>query len=165
MLPDRVVLDGEVVVATHRGLDFDALGQRIHPAESRINRLAGETPASFVAFDLVALGDDDHRSTPFGERRRYRIVGGRPPHLTPITDDAIRGRLVPPLRGGRVRRGHGQAGRRPVPVGQAVDPEDQASAHRRHGRRGTASTRTATASGSLLLGLHGRPASSAHRVA
>lgn len=91
MLPGRVVLDGEVVVATHRGLDFDALGQRIHPAESRINRLAGETPASFVAFDLVALGDDDHRSTPFGERRRLLesvMAGASPPlHLTPITDD------------------------------------------------------------------------------
>ena len=59
-LPDRCVVDGEIVIAAgsdDRGLDFDALLQRIHPAESRVNRLAAETPASFVAFDLLALGD------------------------------------------------------------------------------------------------------------
>lgn len=91
MLPDRVVLDGEVVVATDRGLDFDALGQRIHPAESRINRLSVETPASFVAFDLIALGDVDHQPTPFAERRRLLeevMAGVTPPlHLTPATTD------------------------------------------------------------------------------
>lgn len=90
-LPERCVVDGEVVVATERGLDFDALGQRIHPAESRINRLADETPASFVAFDLVALGDDDLQATPFTERRRLleaALADTRPPvHLTPITRD------------------------------------------------------------------------------
>ena len=91
MLPDRCVVDGELVVATHRGLDFDALGQRIHPAESRINRLAAETPAAFVAFDLIALGDDDLRDTPFGDRRQRLeeiFVDVTPPlHLTPITAD------------------------------------------------------------------------------
>ncbi|MFN8050018.1 MAG: ATP-dependent DNA ligase [Acidimicrobiales bacterium] len=91
MLPERCVVDGEVVVATERGLDFDVLGQRIHPAESRINRLAAETPASFVAFDLIALGDDDLRPTPFAERRRLleeMLADARPPlHLTPITRD------------------------------------------------------------------------------
>ena len=91
MLPNRCVLDGEVVVATERGLDFDALGQRIHPAESRINRLAVETPASFVAFDLIALGDDDLTTRPFGERRRLlaeTMATAAPPlHLSPITDD------------------------------------------------------------------------------
>ena len=58
-LPDRCVVDGEIVVAggSGTGLDFDALLQRIHPAESRINRLAVETPAAFVAFDLLAIGD------------------------------------------------------------------------------------------------------------
>ena len=58
-LPSRCVIDGEIVIpaADDRGLDFDALLQRIHPAESRVRRLAGETPASFVAFDLLALGD------------------------------------------------------------------------------------------------------------
>lgn len=90
-LPARCVVDGEIVVAGPKGLDFDALQQRIHPAESRVNLLAVETPAQFVAFDLVALGDDDLRATPLAERRR-RLEGAladvRPPvHLTPGTFD------------------------------------------------------------------------------
>ncbi|HEX2023499.1 MAG TPA: ATP-dependent DNA ligase [Acidimicrobiales bacterium] len=91
MLPDRCVLDGEVVIATDRGLDFEALLQRIHPAESRIRLLAKDTPASFVAFDLLALGDDDLRERPFVDRRALletTLAGARPPvHLTPATDD------------------------------------------------------------------------------
>jgi ATP-dependent DNA ligase len=90
-LPHRCVLDGEIVIGTARGLDFDALLQRIHPAESRITRLAEETPASFVAFDLLALGDDDLRARPFTERRAAlegALAGARSPlHLTPATDD------------------------------------------------------------------------------
>jgi ATP-dependent DNA ligase len=90
-LPDRCVLDGEVVIATDRGLDFEALLQRIHPAESRIRLLAKDTPASFVAFDLLALGDDDLRERPFVDRRALletTLAGARPPvHLTPATDD------------------------------------------------------------------------------
>src|SRR6187402_337121 len=58
-LPPRAVIDGEIVIAGEGGLDFGALQQRIHPAASRVARLAGETPASFVAFDLLALGDED----------------------------------------------------------------------------------------------------------
>jgi ATP-dependent DNA ligase len=57
-LPDRAVVDGEIVLALGDELDFDALQQRIHPAESRVNRLAAETPAQYVAFDLLAHGDD-----------------------------------------------------------------------------------------------------------
>src|SRR6187200_165202 len=68
-LPERCVVDGEIVIPSPSGLDFDALLQRIHPAESRVRMLAEQTPASFVAFDLLALGDDDLRPTPFGERR------------------------------------------------------------------------------------------------
>ena len=90
-LPERCVVDGEVVIATDRGLDFEALLQRIHPADSRIRLLAGETPSSFVAFDLLALGDDDLRARPFAERRALletALDGARPPvHLTPATDD------------------------------------------------------------------------------
>ncbi|MBX3286825.1 MAG: ATP-dependent DNA ligase [Actinobacteria bacterium] len=90
-LPERCVVDGEIVVAGPDGLDFDALQQRIHPAESRVNRLAAETPASFVAFDLVALGDEDLREVPLGERRRRleaALAGaGSPVHLTPGTFD------------------------------------------------------------------------------
>ncbi|MFN2489567.1 MAG: hypothetical protein ABR529_07500 [Actinomycetota bacterium] len=69
-LPQRCVVDGEVVVGGASGFDFDALLQRIHPARSRIERLARETPASFVAFDLLALGDDDLTSVAFADRRR-----------------------------------------------------------------------------------------------
>ena len=70
-LPDRCVVDGEIVVADRegRGLDFDALLQRIHPAESRVRRLAAETPASYVAFDLLALDDDVLLERPLSERR------------------------------------------------------------------------------------------------
>jgi len=90
-LPPRCVLDGEIVIASGHGLDFEALLQRIHPAESRIRLLAGQTPASFVAFDLLALGDDDLRERPYTERRALLVdalADARPPvHLTPATDD------------------------------------------------------------------------------
>jgi ATP-dependent DNA ligase len=70
-LPDRVVVDGEIVIpdSDGKGLDFDALLQRIHPAASRVNRLAEETPSVFVAFDLLAEGDESWLPRPMGERR------------------------------------------------------------------------------------------------
>ena len=68
-LPDRAVVDGELVIATDHGLDFDLLSNRIHPADSRVQMLAEQTPSSFVAFDLLAEGDDDLRPTPFANRR------------------------------------------------------------------------------------------------
>src|SRR5689334_20292267 len=90
-LPARCVLDGEVVIATAGGLDFEALLQRIHPAATRINLLAKETPASFVAFDILAEGDEDLRPSPQVERRRRleaALRHARPPlHLTPCTTD------------------------------------------------------------------------------
>ena len=90
-MPERCVVDGEVVVAGPHGLDFDALSQRIHPARSRVEMLARETPASFVAFDLLAAGADDLRASPFADRRRRledALGPARPPvHLTPITAD------------------------------------------------------------------------------
>jgi ATP-dependent DNA ligase len=92
-LPDQAVVDGEIVIATDHGLDFDLLSQRIHPAASRVDKLAGETPASFVAFDLLADGADDLRGAPFGERRarlELRLKKAKPPiHLTPATSDAM----------------------------------------------------------------------------
>ncbi len=76
-LPERCVLDGELVIFGPTGLDFDALLQRIHPAASRVTRLARETPASYVAFDLLAHGGADLRHVPFGERRRaLELVAG-----------------------------------------------------------------------------------------
>jgi ATP-dependent DNA ligase len=90
-LPRGCIVDGEVVVAGPRGLDFDALQQRIHPAPSRIARLAKETPAAFVAFDLVAAGGKPTMALPQHERRQRleRLLGkARPPlHLTPVTSD------------------------------------------------------------------------------
>ncbi len=90
-LPDGCVVDGEIVIATPHGLDFDALQMRLHPAASRIAKLAKATPAEFVVFDLLADGGDDLRDTPF-EQRRTRLEGlaGRleaPFHLTPTTTD------------------------------------------------------------------------------
>lgn len=90
-LPARCVVDGEIVIVTENGLDFDSLQLRLHPAASRVRKLAAETPASFVVFDLLALDDEDLTGRPFAERRRRLegIVGGELArvHLTPMTED------------------------------------------------------------------------------
>ena len=92
-LPRRCVIDGEIVLPdfTTGRLDFEALQLRLHPAASRVNKLAAETPAHFVAFDLLALGDDDYMSRPFADRRaalEQALAGARSPiHLTPVTAD------------------------------------------------------------------------------
>jgi ATP-dependent DNA ligase len=70
-LPERCVVDGEIVIVGPRGLDFEALQMRLHPAASRVKKLAAETPASFVAFDLLAQGERDLRSLPQAERRLW----------------------------------------------------------------------------------------------
>jgi ATP-dependent DNA ligase len=91
-LPDRCVVDGEIVIAHEGRLDFDRLTERIHPAESRVKLLAEQTPASFVAFDLLALGDESLLDTPLAERRALladAVAGARAPvHLAPATTDA-----------------------------------------------------------------------------
>ncbi|MEI7546739.1 MAG: ATP-dependent DNA ligase, partial [Actinomycetota bacterium] len=93
-LPERCVVDGEIVVpaADDHGLDFDALLQRIHPAESRVRRLAAETPASFVAFDLLALGDRSLMDEQLATRRdllQQALTGAASPvHLCPSTTEA-----------------------------------------------------------------------------
>ena len=90
-LPQRCVVDGELIVAIDGVLDFNALGQRIHPAESRVNMLAETTPVSFIAFDLLALDDEPHLETPFVERRRsleqLASAFDAPVHLAPMTTD------------------------------------------------------------------------------
>lgn len=87
----QCVLDGELVVVTESGLDFDALGQRIHPADSRVRMLSEKTPALFVAFDAVALEGEDLRQQPLAERRQRLealLAGVVPPvHMTPYTRD------------------------------------------------------------------------------
>src|SRR3954447_15771682 len=78
-LPERCVVDGEIIVPQGDRLHFEALLQRIHPAESRIRLLAEQTPASFVAFDLLAVGDESLLETPFAERqaRLRQVIGAR----------------------------------------------------------------------------------------
>src|SRR5258705_6568457 len=115
-LPDGCVVDGEIVIATKRGLDFDALQMRLHPAASRVAKLAKDTPASFVAFDALAAGGKDVRDLPQAERRalleKLLATVRRPGHLTPMTRDrdlAVKrlapvegaglARLVPPPAG------------------------------------------------------------------
>ncbi len=90
-LPDGCIVDGEIVIATPHGLDFDLLQLRLHPAASRVAKLAKETPASFVAFDLIAADGRDLRGAPQLERRALLerlLVDVQPPvYLTPMTDD------------------------------------------------------------------------------
>src|SRR5687767_3216889 len=90
-LPDGTVVDGEIVIATPHGLDFDALQMRLHPAPSRAAKLSRESPAAFVAFDLLAADGADLRDRP-QEERRARLEGvvagaGDSIHLTPMTRD------------------------------------------------------------------------------
>jgi ATP-dependent DNA ligase len=91
-LPAGLVVDGEIVIATPEGLDFDALQMRLHPAASRVAKLAQQTPASFVAFDLIAVDGRDVRALPQHERRTLlerTFANIAPPmHLTPATRDA-----------------------------------------------------------------------------
>jgi ATP-dependent DNA ligase len=88
---ERMVLDGELVIAGEQGFDFGALMGRIHPAASRVERLSTEAPATFIAFDAVALGGEDLRKEPFAARReRLARLLPEPPaglRLTPATDD------------------------------------------------------------------------------
>jgi ATP-dependent DNA ligase len=90
-LPERCILDGEIVIVGAGGLDFEALLLRIHPAASRVNLLAAQMPASFVAWDLLALGEEDLRHAPLAVRRdrlEQVLAGAAPPvHLSPATRD------------------------------------------------------------------------------
>lgn len=98
-----MVVDGELVIATPHGLDFDLLSLRIHPAASRVATLAAETPVSFVGFDLLAHGDDDVRDEPFTTRRALLerlVTDAEPVHVTPATTDrAVAGRWFAEFEG------------------------------------------------------------------
>ncbi|GAA1946981.1 ATP-dependent DNA ligase [Agromyces allii] len=95
-LPERCVVDGEIILVRDGRLDFDALQQRIHPAASRVKLLAEQTPVSFVAFDLLSLGDDDLMARPFGERRALLetalAAASDPVFVTPATADLAEAR-------------------------------------------------------------------------
>jgi ATP-dependent DNA ligase len=91
MLPERTVLDGEIVIVGAGGLDFEALLLRIHPAESRVKLLASQSPASYVAWDILLSGDEDLREAPLSDRRK-RLEKAlakvkAPVHLSPCTLD------------------------------------------------------------------------------
>ena len=90
-LPERTIVDGELVIAGNTGLEFETLQHRIHPAKSRVNLLAEQSPASVVLWDILTLGDKDLLSTPFEQRRAQLtqvLADSSPPlHLTPITSD------------------------------------------------------------------------------
>jgi ATP-dependent DNA ligase len=159
-LPDRCVLDGEIVIATDGRLDFEALLLRIHPAASRVAMLAEQSPSSYVAWDLLALGDEDLRERPQLARRERltaALAAVKPPvHVTPATRD----------RAGatdRVQRfeGAGRDGGIAKPVHQPYTPDTRVMLKLKHQR--TAACVVAgfrwyqggkgTLVGSLLLGL------------
>jgi ATP-dependent DNA ligase len=159
-LPQRCVVDGEIVLATADGLDFEALQQRIHPAASRVAMLAVRTPASFIAFDLLAWGDDDLTGRPFALRRALleqalRDVGPSV-HVTPVTTD----REVA-LRWFDLFEGAGLDGVVAKPLEGSYEPDRRVMFKIKHER--TADCVVAgyrlhksgpDAIGSLLLGLH-----------
>ncbi|HWH37537.1 MAG TPA: ATP-dependent DNA ligase [Candidatus Limnocylindrales bacterium] len=160
-LPERCVVDGEIVIPGADGLDFDALLLRIHPAESRVRMLAEQTPASFVAWDLLALGDEDLRRRSQAERRELieQALGGTSPpiHLSPATRD------VGVARDWFARfEGAGLDGVMAKPIGAAYQPGKRAMLKIKHAR--TADCAVAgfrwhkngpgTHVGSLLLGLY-----------
>jgi ATP-dependent DNA ligase len=158
-LPDRVVVDGEIVIATGDRLDFEALLQRIHPAKSRVDRLAAETPASFVAFDLLAVGDESLMATPFGQRRaRLEQVladAAAPVYLTPSTDDVEMARSW-----FEVFEGAGLDGVIAKPTGGGYQPDVRAMSKIKHERTadcvvaGYRLHKSGPVVGSLLLGLY-----------
>ena len=139
-LPERCVLDGEIVLAVGDRLEFERLQERIHPADSRVRMLAETTPAAYVAFDLLALGDEDLTGRPFEERRALleealadvRAAGAPDPDHHRPRDG---GPVVRALRGRRPRRRGRQADGRAVPAQRADHAQDQARAHRRRGGR------------------------------
>ena len=139
-LPDGSVIDGEIVIVTPHGLDFDRLQMRLHPAASRVAKLAGETPASFVAFDLLAVdGHDirDERQDRRRERLEQLLAEAVPPlHLTPVTRDVeLATRWLAEFEGAGLD-GVWRSRRRPIPARQAGDAEDQARSHGGLRRRG-----------------------------
>lgn len=140
-LPPRCVVDGEIVIATEAGLDFEALQQRIHPADSRVRLLAEQTPSSFIAFDLLALGDEDYTGRLL-QRAPCRADGSALECRDLDTSDPRHHRsgtgaaLVRGIRGRRYRRSHRQTVGHRLPTRQTSDVQDQAGANRRLRGRG-----------------------------
>ncbi|CAN5375183.1 ATP-dependent DNA ligase [soil metagenome] len=157
--PSRCVIDGEIVIASGDRLDFEALQQRIHPAKSRVDLLARETPAAFVGFDLLALGDQSLMEAPLGERRE-RLVAAlddaeAPVHLTPATAD-----LAVARRWFEMFEGAGLDGVVAKPVGTPYTPDKRTMFKIKHERTadcvvaGFRWHKSGPVVGSLLLGLY-----------
>jgi ATP-dependent DNA ligase len=158
-LPQRCVVDGEIIIVSGAGLDFEALLQRIHPAKSRVDLLAQETPAAFVAFDLLAVGDDDVSGLPFSERRalleQALADADAPVFITPATDDAVLARSW-----FEVFEGAGLDGVVAKPKAQPYQPDKRAMLKIKHERTadcvvaGFRWHKSGPIVGSLLLGLY-----------
>jgi ATP-dependent DNA ligase len=162
-LPSRCVVDGEIVVRTGapgaERLDWDTLAQRIHPAESRVRRLAAETPASFVAFDLLAVDDDALVARAFSQRRRALEAAldgvGGPVHLTRVSEDADEAR-----RWFSEFEGAGLDGVVAKPLTSAYEPGKRVMLKVKHARTadlvavGYRVHKSGQGVGSLLLGLY-----------
>ena len=170
-LPERIVVDAEIVIAAGDRLDFEALLQRIHPASSRVTLLAEQTPASLVIFDLLALGDESLLETPLGERRARldEVLAGvtAPVHRTAVTDDPAVAR-----EWFGTFEGAGLDGVVAKPVDGPYEPDKRAMLKIKHERTadcvvaGFRWHKTSTAEkpllGSLLLGLHAADGSLQH---
>jgi ATP-dependent DNA ligase len=158
-LPERCVVDGEIVIAAGKGLDFEALLQRIHPAASRVSMLAETTPASFVAFDLLALGDESLLDQPQSVRRarlEQALSSAAPPvHLTPATDEVALARDWFTLF-----EGAGLDGVVAKPVNLPYSPDKRVMLKIKHARTadcvvgGYRLHKTGPVVGSLVLGLY-----------
>jgi ATP-dependent DNA ligase len=158
-LPERCVVDGEIVIARAGHLDFDALTERIHPAASRVRLLAERTPASFVAFDLLALGDRSLLDTPLRERRAALADALRDTHqpvfVAPATDDIELAREWYDRY-----EGAGLDGVVAKPFDLAYRPDERVMFKIKHERTadcvvaGLRHHKTGPVVGSLLLGLH-----------
>jgi ATP-dependent DNA ligase len=160
-LPEKIVLDGELVVDRDGRLDFDALSERVHPAASRVALLAERTPARFVAFDLLAAGDASLLDEP-GRVRRQRLAELLTPadalHLTPVTDDpALARQWFTLFEGAGLDGVIGKPAEKPYAPGKRTMIKIK---HRRSadcvvaGLRWHLNTEPGTAVGSLLLGLY-----------
>jgi len=160
-LPDKVVLDGELVVGRDGRLDFDALSERIHPAASRVNLLAEQNPATFVAFDVLQLPAGPVLESPGGERRDMLVelvAGTDAVSLTPATRDVELARQWFTLF-----EGAGLDGVIGKPADGPYTPDKRSMLKFKHSRtadcvvaglRWYKDTEPGTAVGSLLLGLH-----------
>ncbi|MEV7892207.1 ATP-dependent DNA ligase [Streptomyces sp. NPDC002817] len=158
-VPERCVLDGEIVIARGGRLDFDALTERIHPAASRVRTLAERTPASFVAFDLLALQDESLLDVPQSDRRRLlttALSGATAPvHVAPATTD-----IEVAQRWFEQYEGAGLDGVIAKPLALRYRPDDRAMFKIKHERTadvvvaGYRFHKSGPIVGSLLLGLH-----------